>query len=248
MVKTSFLLFSIIFCCAALSFAQKPVFVIVHGAYGGGWSYKATAEILENDGSKVYCPTLTGLGDRVHLSNADINLSVHIEDIVNTILYEDLQDVILVGHSYGGMVISGVADSIPERIKKLVFIDALLPENGESAVNVISGGKSGTAPSGSNGFLIPSWVLKGKAAPKDEPHPIKTFLEPIVLKNPQAAKLPATFILTIDEGKRPEDDGFFFSSQRAKKRGYKVIYQTGDHNLQFTNIPVLAKLLAQEID
>ena len=105
-------------------------FVIVHGAWGGGWAFREVDRLLRAEGHTVYRPTLTGQGERNHLANEAIDLDLHIQDVVNVILWEDLKDVVLVGHSYGGMVVTGVADRIPERIGCLVYLDALLPENG----------------------------------------------------------------------------------------------------------------------
>src|SRR6476659_2841608 len=112
---------------------QQPTYVIVHGAWGGGWAFKEVDRLLSADGNKVYRPTLTGQGERVHLANSNVDLSLHIQDIVNVILWENLHDVVLVGHSYGGMVVTGVADRVPDRIGHLVYLDALVPENGQSA-------------------------------------------------------------------------------------------------------------------
>jgi len=94
---------------------HKHTYVIVHGAISGGFAWKKVDEQLTSKGHTVYRPTLTGLGERSHLVSPDTNLSTHIEDIVNVILYESLYDVVLVGHSYGGMVITGVMNQIPER-------------------------------------------------------------------------------------------------------------------------------------
>src|SRR6185295_14845920 len=103
----------------------KPTIVIVHGAWGGAWAFKKVEALLREKNFQVYRPQLTGQGDRVHLARPDIGLNTHIDDVVNTILYEDLRDIILVGHSYGGMVITGVADRVPDRIKRLVYLDAM---------------------------------------------------------------------------------------------------------------------------
>jgi pimeloyl-ACP methyl ester carboxylesterase len=111
----------------------RPTIVIVHGAFGGAWAYRQVGALLRDKGYDVYRPQLTGQGERVHLARPDIGLGTHIEDVVNMILYEDLHDIILVGHSYGGMVITGVADRLPDRIKRLVYLDAFLPNDGESA-------------------------------------------------------------------------------------------------------------------
>lgn len=107
-------------------------FVLVHGGWQGGWSYKALARLLRVDGHEVYTPTLTGLGERSHLTHATINLETHISDVANVILFENLTNVVLVGHSYGGMVITGVADRISPRISTLVYLDALVPKSGDT--------------------------------------------------------------------------------------------------------------------
>jgi len=117
----------------------KPTFVLVHGAWHGGWCWKRLAPLLRSEGYEVYTPTLTGQGDRIQSIHPDINLDTHIQDIVNLLHYEDLHNVILVGHSYGGMVITGVEAKVPERLSQLVFFDAFLPENGKSMNNYVPG-------------------------------------------------------------------------------------------------------------
>src|SRR3954468_19090888 len=92
--------------------SKQPVYVIVHGAWGGSWAFKKVDSLLTEAGAIVYRPSLTGQGERVHLADSSVDLATHVKDVVNMILYEDLHDVILVGHSYGGMVITGVADSV----------------------------------------------------------------------------------------------------------------------------------------
>src|SRR5688572_6804553 len=111
---------------------NKTTFVLVHGATAGGWEWKSTGNFLLADGHTVYRPTLTGLGERMHLNGPDIDLQTHINDVVNLILFEDLHDIVLTGHSYGGMVITGVMDRVPERIKHVVFLDAAVPDDGMS--------------------------------------------------------------------------------------------------------------------
>ncbi|MBB6142511.1 pimeloyl-ACP methyl ester carboxylesterase [Silvibacterium bohemicum] len=111
-------------------------FVLVHGGWRGGWIWKRVAQLLRKDGHDVYTPTLTGLADRSHILHAGINLSTHIQDIVNLIKFEELDDFVLCGHSYGGMVISGVADQMSERISSLVYLDAWFPQNGDSIMTL----------------------------------------------------------------------------------------------------------------
>jgi len=113
-------------------------YVLCHGAHGGGWQWRTTADLLRSQGHVVFTPTLTGLGERVHLLQPDISLETHITDIVNVFGYEQLEQVILVGHSYGGVVITGVADRIPERIAQLVYLDALVPHDGQSIATMLA--------------------------------------------------------------------------------------------------------------
>ena len=111
-------------------------YVLVHGGGHGGWCYQKVARLLRAAGHEVYAPTMTGVGDRSHLLAPGIDLDLHIGDIVALLFYEDLHDVILVGHSYGGMVITGVADRAADRIGRIVYLDAANPVNGESLVDV----------------------------------------------------------------------------------------------------------------
>src|SRR4051794_14955074 len=115
---------------------QPATFVLVHGAWSGGWCYHKVAERLRAKGHRVFAPTLTGQGERSHLSGMAINLSLHIADIINVFHYEGLHEVVLAGHSYGGMVITAVADRISERIRALVFLGAFFPADGETLFDI----------------------------------------------------------------------------------------------------------------
>jgi len=217
---------------------EKPVesnprtIVFVHGAWGGGWQYTRVQPLLETAGHTVYRPTMTGLGERVHLGGPEVGLSTHIEDIVNMLEFEELEDVVLVGHSYGGMVISGVAERVPERIARLVYFDAILPEDGESVASLFGDAIDSMATAGGDGAeswqLVPRWVEEGKLPPVDVPQPILTFTEPIVLDNTLAAQLPAVFLLTTEAGKEVDDFDVF--ADRARNRGWVVIEMEGSHN------------------
>jgi pimeloyl-ACP methyl ester carboxylesterase len=116
---------------------NQTTFVLVHGAWHGGWGWVRLAALLRAQGHIVFAPTLTGLGERSHLLNATINATLHIADVVNVIRYERLTDIVLVGHSYGGNVISGVAEIVPEKIASLVFLDAFVPDDGQSVVDLV---------------------------------------------------------------------------------------------------------------
>jgi pimeloyl-ACP methyl ester carboxylesterase len=119
-------------------------FVLVHGAWHGGWCYRDTAQALSAMGHVVVRPTHTGVGERAHQASEAITLETHIRDVVGAIVAEELDQVVLCGHSYGGMVITGIADRMPERIKALVYLDAFVPENGDSLNGLL--GKTLDAP------------------------------------------------------------------------------------------------------
>jgi pimeloyl-ACP methyl ester carboxylesterase len=136
--------------------SNRPgTFVLVHGAWSGGWCYHKVADRLQAKGHQVFTPTLTGQGDRSHLVGLAINLSLHIADVLNVFHYEQLQDVVLAGHSYGGMVVTGAADRIPEKIRALVYLDAFLPEDGQSLfdINIAKNTETFIANAGSIGGL-----------------------------------------------------------------------------------------------
>src|SRR5262252_3582649 len=107
-------------------------FLLVHGAWHGGWCWRRVSDLLEKQGHKVFAPTMTGLGERSHLLDARINLATHIADIVNVIKWEKLDHIVLVGHSYGGVIICGVAEQMPQSIGSIVFLDAFVPASGDS--------------------------------------------------------------------------------------------------------------------
>jgi len=111
-------------------------FVLVHGAWHGGWCWRAVLPALRSAGHAVFAPSLTGLGERAHLANPSIDLDSHIEDVLNVIKYEDLRDIVLVGHSYGGMVATGVADRARDKVKQLIYVDAFVPGDGQSLLDL----------------------------------------------------------------------------------------------------------------
>lgn len=226
------------------AFAQQVTFMLVHGAWGGGWSFKQTDSLLRLQGHNVYRPTLSGLGERVHLASAEVDLDTHIADVVNTILFENLHDVVLLGHSYGGMVVTGVADSIPERIKCLIYLDAFVPEDGESVATAHGQEKTGREMPSKNGLIYPFWNTDDERFPHDVPQPAKTFSQPLALKNERRLKIPTTYILTY-EGDDPEKDAFAFFGDRARGYGWNFIPMQADHNPQMSMPAELAELLGK---
>lgn len=231
---------------AAEAAAGTPHFtyVLVHGATGGGWGFKEVDRLLTADGHKVYRPTLTGLGEKVHLASPAINLTTHITDIVNLILWEDLHDVVLVGHSYGGMVITGVMDRVPERIKHVIFLDALVPNDGESC-----DAAWGYQPSAAEAALdfIPLDHRVPTRVPHAVPQPARTYRESVTFRNPAALKLPATYILTYDKGTKPEADDFYRFYERARTRGWALLMLEGPHTAHRSQPAEVAALLEKAV-
>ena len=168
-------------------------FVLVHGAWSGGWCYHKVAARLRTKGHTVFTPTLTGQGERTHLFAGSVNLSTHITDVLNVFHYEGLSGVVLAGHSYGGMVITGVADRIADKISALVYLDAFLPEDGHSLfdINIPANTQKFIASTGNIGGLAVAAppaaffnVNKDDAERVDAlatPHPIGCFTERLTL-------------------------------------------------------------------
>ena len=113
--------------------ASSPkIFLVCHGAWSAGWAWKKMHPLMAAAGHRLVTPSYTGLGERAHLANPSIDLETHIEDVLNVIQYEDLRDIVLLGHSYGGMVATGVADRARDRVAQLIYIDAFVPADGQS--------------------------------------------------------------------------------------------------------------------
>jgi len=197
-------------------------YVLVHGGGHGGWCYRKVARLLREAGHEVFTPTLTGLGERKHLLSTETNLSTHIADIVNTLVYEDLRDVILVGHSYGGMVITGVADRAQDRIRELVYLDAAHPSDGQSLVDTAPASMAFARSSSQmvNGVELVMWpndemvAAMGVSDPEDVailrarmmPHPWKAFEERLKFVNGDASrKIPRTNINCVGSLRHSSD-------------------------------------------
>jgi pimeloyl-ACP methyl ester carboxylesterase len=226
--------------------APGATIVIVHGAWGGSWAFRQVEALLTARGHRVHRVALTGLGERVHLATPEVGLSTHIDDVVNHLVFDDLKDVVLVGHSYGGMVVTGAADRVPERIRRLVYLDAFVPEDGDSVMTLPERREQRAAfinPMIKDGFAVPPWLQPGQPLPHDVPQPLKTLTEPIVLKNEAARRLPATYILTVEKGKAAADDDFGPFAERARKRGFAVEEMEADHNPQWSAPEALVERL-----
>jgi pimeloyl-ACP methyl ester carboxylesterase len=188
-------------------------FVLVHGSLHGGWCWKRVVPRLRTAGHDVFTPTLSGLGERVHLVHPGIDLDTHIQDVLGVLEYEDLHDVVLVGHSYGTMVITGAADRLPGRIAHLVYLDGVMTRDGKAALDFFPEGVRAAwralVDADGDGWLLPPPAdLTGFGVTAEEdaawvhsklvPQPFKTFTQPLRLTNIAGFGGPKTYIACVD--------------------------------------------------
>jgi pimeloyl-ACP methyl ester carboxylesterase len=190
--------------------SRGKTYVLVHGSWSGGWFWAPVAERLRAQGHRVFTPTLTGHGERKHLLSRDVTLDTWIGDVVNPIEAEELRDVILVGHSFGGIVITGVADRIPERIRRLVYLDAVVLQAGQSYLDYLppevaaarrrtaqeNGGTLPPPPAAgwTSAFSIPDGPLVQWLARRSTPLPISAWEDRLELKHPVGNGRPRTYV------------------------------------------------------
>ncbi|MGB4345699.1 MAG: alpha/beta fold hydrolase [Burkholderiaceae bacterium] len=185
-------------------------FVLVHGAWHGGWCWRDVAALLRNAGHQVFTPTMTGLGERAHLLNAEVGLSTFIEDICAVIRSEELSDVVLVGHSFGGPVITGVADRMAQALHSLIYLDSLIVHNGQSALSILPPAvqqeRSRTIDPEGLRMAIPAPDKFGVSdaaqmawmARQLTPHPLKAYTEPLMLQHPFGNGLRKTYVAVTE--------------------------------------------------
>lgn len=231
-------------------------FLTVHGAWSAGWAWWRMRTLFFEMNNLLLTPTCTGLGDRSHLIGNYINLDTHIEDIVRFIECEDLWDVILIAHSYGGMVATGVVDKISERIKHLIYVDALLPESGECAFDLMPSVQKislmESAKKVGFGWLVPPAPLPPDTPELDVrlakklrgPQPLKTFTSPIKLKKSYTT-LPSAYVYCKKKGPY---DTFRTSALRAQSRDDMKYFEIdASHNPHITVPTQLAELISSII-
>lgn len=223
-------------------------FVICHGAYDGGWSWRSVRLRLQALGHEVYTPTLTGLGERVHLANPEVNLDTHIRDIVHTIEYEGLHDVILAGHSYGGVVVTGAAEHLADRIRRIVYIDGFVPKSGQAVVDLLDP----ELVAFSEEYVVRAIGEGWRLVPVDDSvdsrvaaQPWATFTQPVQLESPEAATLPRTFIDCLERGEAPQYQPAADAAAAAQELGWHYIPLAAGHNPNETVPDRLAELLVE---
>ena len=231
-------------------------FVLVHGSHGGGWIWQKVTSPLRAAGHIVYTPTLTGVSDRAHLLDCGVNLTTHITDVVSLLFYEDISDVILVGNSYAGMVITGVAARAPERLKRLVYLDAYVPEDGQNEVELwpelmrsailsdeaASKGLRQPPPPELYGVTDPALVEWVKA--RWTPHPLATYTEPVPRGNAKSAALPRVFI-HCTAGPDMSTPLFAPFAAKAGANGWEVYELAAGHVAMLTAPEEVARLLLE---
>ena len=227
-------------------------FVIAHGAWSSGWAWKKMRPLMRALGHDLFTPSYTGQGERAHLAHRDIDLDTHITDVLNLLHYEDLHDVILLGHSYGGMVATGVADRAAGRIAHLVYLDALVPRHGQSVLLLFpEEARQRTLEAvrtQGDGWRIPANPLPPDTAredfdwatPKRVMQPLQTFEQAIEMTG-TLAKLPTAYIYCTRPG--PGDVFRQFADRARAEPGWKYFEMDASHNPHITVPHELMRIL-----
>jgi pimeloyl-ACP methyl ester carboxylesterase len=237
--------------------SAAPTFVLVHGAWYGGWCWRKLTPLLAHAGCEVYTPTLTGLGERAHLGSRETTLHTHAQDLQAVLQMHDLHDVILVGHSYAGMVISLLAERERSRIRRLVYLDAFVPDDGKRVVDYLlplQRREAIVAVGAETGFVPPvpatalgvtdaadlAWINARVAK-----QPFATFNEPARLSAPAGAGLPRTYIACTE----PASGSFGpFAAKLRDDPGWQFEELRTGHNAMVTAPQALAAVLLAWVD
>jgi pimeloyl-ACP methyl ester carboxylesterase len=225
-------------------------FLVCHGAWSAGWAWKKMHPLMQAAGHRLVTPTFTGLGERAHLANPSIDLETHIEDILNVIKYEDLREVALIGHSYGGMVASGVADRARERIAQLIYLDAFVPRDGQSLFDFIEPDRSrmrALAKAG-DGYRVPPNPTPPDTSPADVEWlterrvdmPIKCFETRLKLHHGELT-LPRSYIYATRIA--PADAFGQFAARARQEPGWRYHEIDASHSPHVTAPDTLMALL-----
>ncbi|MGH6725785.1 MAG: alpha/beta fold hydrolase [Pseudolabrys sp.] len=222
------------------------IFVVAHGAWSAGWAWKKMHPVMTARGHRLMTPTYTGLGERGHLAHAGIDLDAHIADILGVLEFEDLTGVNLIGHSYGGMVATGVADRARGRIARLIYLDAFAPDDGDSVIELLPAAARAQRKPSPDGFIPPVDMPPDTpaedrvwCAPRRMPQPAKTFEQRLKLRGGPLA-LPRHYIYCT---RNVPDDRFRRFYERARREGWGTSEIDASHNPHITCPQMLADLL-----
>jgi pimeloyl-ACP methyl ester carboxylesterase len=230
-------------------------FVLVHGAWGGGWEWRDVADLLISRGHRAFTPTLAGLGERSHLLTRSVSLETHVTDVVQLIEWERLDDVVLTGHSYAGMVISVAAPRVAQRLQALVYVDAFVPSDGECELDLIEPAWAEEmilepSRSAGQGWLVPfpfgddldEYPAEAAARYRGSMHPLATFTDP-VRDDDRAAQVPTAFVHCTR--KEAGSDAFLGSERRARERGWTIREIDSGHDVQLEDPAGIANALEE---
>jgi pimeloyl-ACP methyl ester carboxylesterase len=234
---------------------MPTTFVLVHGAWHGGWCWQKVDALIQAAGHRTLSPTLTGLGDRAHLASRDVGLGTHIEDVAATLHYEDLTDVVLVGHSYAGQVITGVAEVIPERIASLVYYDAFVPDDRQTAMEMlpeqIAAHFLESAQRDGDGWLMPKRPLEALGVTdacakawleyRLVPHPLRTYQDAVSV-SARSRDIPSSYVSCTNWAAV-----FAPYAVKAKALGWPVTEIFADHEALATAPELLVAALLEPL-
>ncbi len=232
--------------------APGKTFLVAHGAWSAGWSWKKMHPLMAAAGHRLIVPTYTGLGEREHLASAENNLETHIQDLLGVIKFEELNDFVLVAHSYGGLVATGVADRVPERIRQIIYVDAFVPQHGQSLFDIMpaaTGDRFRSGLAAGDGWRVPPMPVPDDTAPADVqwiekyriPQSVRCFDTPLLLQKGDT-KVPRAYIYAM---RRPPVDTFGPFAERARKEGWVYREIDASHSSQITAPEALTKLLGE---
>ena len=223
-------------------------FVIAHGAWSAGWAWRKMRPLMQAAGHAFFTPSYTGIGERAHLASPAIDLDTHIADVLGVLEYEDLRGVVLIGHSYGGMVATGVADRARERIARLIYLDAFVPNDGDSVLSLTPARAAPMreAARKNGGFIPPNPMPpdvpeadRAWAVPKRVGQPLKAFEQPLTLRNGPLT-LPRHYVYCT---RHMPGDPFRPFLERARRDGWGVSEIDSSHHPHITMPDGLADLL-----
>lgn len=226
-------------------------YVLVHGAWGGAHGFRLVRRALQAQGHEVFTPSLTGIGERSHLTGPLVGLSTHVLDVANTVLYEDLRDVVLLGFSYGGMVVSGALEHVGDRVRELVLLDAFLPDDGDSVASLTGGALGGDETGIGAPWAVPALpreyddpAVGAWANPRRSAQPVRTLTEPVRLRAPlEDWPFGRTYIRATAD---PNGALFDASAARARESDAWRYHEIATGHMVPENRPAeLASLLAE---
>jgi pimeloyl-ACP methyl ester carboxylesterase len=230
-------------------------YVLVHGGWSGAHGFRKVRRLLQGEGHEVFTPSLTGIGERVHLVSPQVNLTTHIQDVVNAVLYEDLSEVILVGFSYGGAVVIGAVADIADRVRELVFLDAFVPSDGDTVAGLSGNKRRATTVVGQDWLVPPpdrdyddpvesAWQTERRV-----PHPLPCFTEPVRIAKPlEQHSFGLTYIkASADSPDAPGGEAFWRAAAHAKASERWRYREIATNHLIASNRPLELTAILLEI-